>query len=84
MDFEKIIGADHKSIKTYLFLGGMQKIKGALEVVEVFSEYIHEDNVRLLFVGCEDKNFDLKGYQAKIKSILRLIGRPVYSDKIKK
>jgi glycosyltransferase involved in cell wall biosynthesis len=84
MDFEKIIGADHKLIKTFLFLGGMQKIKGALEVVEVFSEYIHKDNVRLLFVGCEDKNFDHKGYQAKIKSILRLIDRPVYSDKIKK
>ena len=84
IEFEKIIGTDHKSIKTYLFLGGMQKIKGALEVVEVFSKYIHEDNVRLLFVGCEDKNFDNNGCQAKIKSILRLIGRPVYSDKIKK
>lgn len=83
LDFEYLIGSDFKLTKPFLFLGGMQIIKGALEVVTIFTEQIHEKNARLIFVGCKDKKFDYKGTKGKIKALLRLIGFPVFSDKIK-
>lgn len=83
INFKKLFGNDFKSLKIFLFVGGLQKIKGALEVIQIFYEQIHEKNARLLFVGCNEKCYDNRGYKAKIKALLRIMGLPVYSDKIK-
>jgi glycosyltransferase involved in cell wall biosynthesis len=61
----------------------MQKIKGALEIVSSFSRLKHE-NVRLLFLGYPEKAYENIGIKAFLKKVLRIIGMPVYSDRIKK
>lgn len=85
VDFNLLFGANFKSLKIFLFLGGMQIIKGAHEVVQVFSENISDKNARLLFVGCEGKSYEnSSSFKGKIKTILRCIKLSVFSDKIKR
>ena len=69
--------------KSFLFLGGYQKIKGAYEVLFTFSKKIKNKSVKLLFVCSESKEFSNKGLKGIIKNILRKIYLPVLSDKIK-
>ena len=84
IDFKKLFGENYKSLKIFLFLGGMQKIKGAIEVVQVFHEKISDENARLLFVGCDVKTYGNKDtFKERIKAVLRFIKFPVFSDKIK-
>ena len=84
VDFNFLFGDNYKSLKIFLFLGGMQIIKGAFEVVKIFSENIADENARLLFVGSEGKDYEnTSTYKGKIKSILRMLGLSVFSDNIK-
>ena len=83
IDLNKLFGEDVKSLKIILFLGGTQRIKGALEVVDVFSNQIHNKEARLLFVGCDKKEIDIQGFKGIIKNILHFFNYYTYSDKIK-
>lgn len=84
IDFEMLFGTNYKSLKIFLFLGGMQKIKGAYDVVQVFSEKIQAKDARLLFVGSEGKEFVSNStFKGGIKLILRFLKLSVFSDKIK-
>lgn len=44
-------GLDSSKEKLFLYLGGMQGIKGALEIATIFKELKHIKNIRLVFVG---------------------------------
>ena len=83
IDFKLIFGLEYKKLKIFLFLGGVQKIKGSLEVVETFNKSITDKNARLLLVGCESKNIFYKGTKGLIKKMLLLFNYMSYSDKIK-
>lgn len=84
MDFETIFGNDSKNLKVFLFVGGIQRIKGALEVVDVFSKHIKAKEARLLFVGCDTKEILYIGFKGFVKRILHIFNILTYSDKIKK
>lgn len=82
--FDEIFGEDSSKLKVYLFTGGLQDIKGAAEVVEVFSNHITGDNKRLLMVGvAPEPNF--KGLKNKIRYYLAKMGLYyVYEYKVRK
>lgn len=84
IDFKILFGEKYKKLKVFLFLGGIQKIKGSLEVVKVFNENIKFKDARLLFVGCKSKKITYLGFKGLIKKILNFFNYLTYSDKIKK
>ena len=77
---QKIINQTEK--KTFLFLGGTQRIKGALDVVKVFDELTQSHKIELLILGLS--NSSRKNIKYIIKSFLNLIGIYTYSEKIRR
>lgn len=71
-----------ENLKILLYVGGMQKIKGAYEVVKTFIEQIPNNNYRLLVIGFT-KAWSDKGMVHEIKKILYKIGIPTYEYKVK-
>ena len=49
-DMKDLIGEKPEGLKIFLYSGGFQKIKGTLEVLEIFSKY-KKPNYRLLLLG---------------------------------
>jgi len=84
IDFNTLFGKEYKKLKVFLFLGGIQKIKGALQVVRAFNENIKFKDARLLFVGCDTKQILYTGFKGWIKKILHYFNYFTYSDQIKK
>jgi glycosyltransferase involved in cell wall biosynthesis len=84
IDFKDIFGNDHEVLKVFLFLGGIQKTKGSLQIVKIFSENIKSKDARLLFVGSDSKQISYQGIKGVIKKLLHLFNYLTYSDKIKK
>jgi glycosyltransferase involved in cell wall biosynthesis len=84
VDFKTIFGKEYEKLKVFLFLGGIQRTKGALQVVRIFNENITGKDARLLFVGCDSKQILYTGWKGTIKKILHFFNYFTYSDKIKK
>lgn len=84
VDFNGVFGTNYRNLKYFLFLGGMQRIKGAYEIVKSFSNLPYNKNLRLLFVGYASREYDKSRSKGIVKVILRTIGFPVYSDRIKR
>ena len=84
IDFKTIFGKECEKLKVFLFLGGIQKTKGALQVVKAFNENMNFKDARLLFVGCDTKRILYEGYKGIIKKILHYFNYFTYSDQIKK
>lgn len=80
--FNEIFGEDVSQKKVYLYTGGMQRIKGAYEVIKTFSEKVKGDDNRLLVLGFT-KEFSRKGWKGKVKFILNKLGMPPYEYKVK-
>lgn len=82
VDMDGIFQEDTSNLKIYLYTGGMQKIKGAYEVVKTFSETRKDSNERLLFMG-----YDLKqptgGRKGKLKKYLYKIGFDINEYKVR-
>lgn len=81
--FDVIFGEDTSKLKVYLFTGGLQDIKGALEVVEVFSKRVTDKDKRLLVVGVETEP-NIRGVKNKVRYALAKIGINVYEYKVRK
>lgn len=81
--FDDIFKEDTSKLKIYLFTGGLQDIKGAAEVVEVFEEQLKEKDKRLLMVGVDQKpnNSSIKN---RVRSVLSKVGLNVYEYKVRK
>ena len=80
--FDKIFDEDVSRKKVYLYTGGIQRIKGAYEVIKTFSEKIKGDDCRLLVLGLT-KNISVKGWKGIVKFILFKCGIPSYEYKVK-
>ena len=72
-DMSKIFGNDIPNIKIYLYVGGVQKIKGGLDVVNGFSMCVKSENARLLILGM-NINKEIFGFKDFIKRTLSYIG----------
>ena len=77
------LGNDFRSLKIFLFLGGIHNIKGSLEVFEVFSTEINDKKARLLVVGFEETPKSTTGLKRIKKSILCFFNYLSYLDKAK-
>ena len=81
--FDEIFREDTSKLKIFLFTGGLQDIKGAIEVVEVFKDRIKDKDKRLLMVGVEPHP-NYSGLKNKIRRLLSKIGYDVYEYKVRK
>jgi len=80
VDLQNDYDLDPSRHKIFLFLGGIQPIKGTLEIVETFLEAHLGDEVKLLFVGGILPRYNL--VKGTLRKLLRILGRPTYSDRI--
>ena len=80
---DKILDEDTTILICYLFTGGLQDIKGALEIVDVFSNRIKDENKRLLMVGV-DPCPNYNGLKNKIRFFLSKLGYNVYEYRLRK
>ena len=82
VDMDKIFNEDTSKLKIFLYTGGMQKIKGAYEVVKIFSETRKHDDERLLFMGY-DMNKPTSGRKGLLKKILYKLGFDINELKVR-
>lgn len=78
-----IFNEDMTDKKVYLYMGGMQPIKGALEVISSFSSVITDPNARLLAMGFGNQGYSI-GWKGKIKRFLACLGWIPYTEKVMK
>lgn len=83
VNFIKLFGDNFKSLKIFLFLGGTNWIKGAFEVVSIFSSQILSKDARLLLVGCDKKDINYIGIKGFVKKTLSYLNYHTYSNKVK-
>lgn len=73
-NLDEIMGEDASKLKIFVYTGGLQKIKGGLEVFEVFSKF-KKNNYRLLAVGVNtDISKVYSGIVGKVKRLLAGLG----------
>lgn len=83
VDFVELFGKNVDKLKIFLFLGGTIWLKGALEVVDVFSSKILSKDARLLVVGSDTKDLDFVGIRGFGKKILGSLNYHTYTHKVK-
>lgn len=83
IDFKMLFGTGYKKNKVYLFLGGISRIKGLMEVTNAFNNNLTSKNDRLLIVGCNSKEILFDGIRGKVKKILHLFNYYSFSDQFK-
>lgn len=76
-----LLGEESANKKVYLFTGGLQPIKGTIEVVETFTRHILGADKRLLVLGV-DSAMDWNGVRGKVKKILSQLGYKTYKEKV--
>ena len=81
ISFKELFGDDFKNLKVLVFTGGMSKIKGTLEIVDLFINHISSNEYRLLMMG-SGLNYSLDGISGWIKRILMLTGWKPYGLKV--
>lgn len=83
MPLSEIFGEDMAGMNVYLFTGGIQPIKGALQVLTAFVNEIKDPNSRLLCLGLNPQ-VETKSFRGKVKYLLAILGYYTYNWKIKK
>ena len=81
--FDDIFKENSSKLKVIIFTGGLQNIKGAAEVVNVFKKHIKDRNKRLLMVGVAPSP-NYAGLKNKLRYFLSKIGYNVYEYKVRK
>lgn len=82
MPLSEIFGEDMTGKKVLLYTGGMQRIKGAYEVIRTFVDEIAGKDCRLLVMGFT-KELSGTGKKRKIKILMSYLGIPTYEYKVK-
>ncbi len=77
----EVLGIDDSNIKAFLFTGGIDPIKGTMEVVSTFSKFVKGNDKRLIAMGI-DKTIFFPGIKGKIKKALSLMGLKSYKEKV--
>lgn len=75
--FDEIFGEDASKLKVFVFTGGIDPIKGGIEVVNVFSKHLKDPNYRLLMLGIKS-SVGFYGLRGKVKKILIGLGWKPY------
>lgn len=73
----EIFGEDMTDKKVYLYSGGVQRIKGATEVLSTFVHHVKDKNARLLVIGI-NPNVKSVGAKEKLKQFLSKVGIKSY------
>lgn len=81
MPLNEIFNEDMSNKKTFLYMGGLQEIKGAYEVLLAFTKHLTNQDYRLLALGI-NPNFKTGGVRGLIKRVLKSLGKTQYSDKV--
>lgn len=81
--FESIFGSEYKSLKIFTFTGGVDPIKGTMEVVKTFSSKVNDPNARLLLLGA-DTALSYIGFRGKIAKYLSVFNYDTYWNRVKK
>lgn len=81
--YNDIFGEDCSRLKVFLYTGGVQKIKGAFEVISTFVECQKDSMNRLLLVGV-DPSIKIDSLRQKIKIYLAQLGVKSFEIKVKK
>lgn len=76
-----IFNEDMTGKKVYLYMGGMQPIKGALEVITSFSSAVSDPNARLLALGFNGNCYS-RGWRGVVKKIMTYLGHVPYTEKV--
>ena len=83
MPMNDIFDEDMKGKKVYLFTGGIQPIKGALQVLTAFVNEIKDTDARLLCLGLNPQ-VETESLRGKVKFLLTKIGYYTYNWKVKR
>jgi len=83
IDFKTLFGNDNDQNRVYLFLGGISRIKGLMEVTNAFINNLTSQNDKLLIVGCDSKEISFVGARGKIKRVMHFFNCYSFSDKFK-
>lgn len=76
-----LISDYNPQFRYFLYTGGYQPIKGALEVAKTFSQNIRGDQYKLLMLGITNDSI-FGGLRGKIKKVLSIIGLKTYKEKV--
>ncbi len=79
----KVFGENMSDKRVYLFTGGIQPIKGALQVLRTFVSEIKDPSARLLCIGL-NPIIETKSLRGQIKKNLASLGYYTYNWKVKK
>ena len=82
LPIETVMNENCNNLKIYLYTGGLQSIKGILEIVRTFHKSIKGENKRLLILGIPETNRSAKGIIGIIKNIFSIFGYKTYSQKV--
>lgn len=76
IDLNSVLGEDASEKKIYLYMGGMQLIKGVVQVVSAFSRCVEDKDSRLLVMGIDPSEQPIERKRSLLVRILRiLLGR---------
>jgi len=81
--FEQIFGEEYKALKIYTYTGGIDPIKGTMQVISTFSNSIADENARLLILGADTK-LSYAGFRGTIARYFAIFNYDTYSNKVKK
>lgn len=81
MSFKDIFKEEMKDKKVYLYMGGLQLVKGPLEVLKVFTQEVKDSNARLLVMGIIPGAMT-GGLKGIIKNVLSKLGYETYSKRV--
>lgn len=81
--FEQIFGRNYKSLKIFTYTGGIDSIKGTMEVVKTFTSNVIDSNARLLILGANTK-IEYTGFRGTIARYLSIFNYDTYSNRVKK
>ncbi len=79
--YEGIFGPGQDGLKVLVFTGGLARIKGTLEIIQIFSERIKGSEYRLLMMGA-GLDYKFQGISGEIKKILMITGWKPYGYRV--
>lgn len=83
ISFEAIFGKNFQSLKIFTFTGGVDPIKGTMEVVKTFSSEVSDPNARLLIL-VSDTALNYNGFRGKLARFSTVFNYDTYSNRVKK
>lgn len=81
LSVSELLQEDAKNLRVYLFTGGLQPIKGTLEIITLFSKYCNSANDRLLMLGVDMQRISDK-HDSCVRKILSRMGYKFYVYKV--